>query len=90
MFTYALKKLFTAIPLVIGVITLIFVLVEASPGDATARPSGHGGRAADDHRQVRLLHLVDVHQHRAGLGPGPGPSARAALLGPTEQRSQCF
>jgi peptide/nickel transport system permease protein len=37
MFFYALRKLLLAIPLVIGVITLIFVLVELSPGDATDR-----------------------------------------------------
>lgn len=35
MFSYAVKKLLTAIPLVWGVVTLIFVLVELSPGDAT-------------------------------------------------------
>ena len=35
MFVYTIKKLLTAIPLVWGVITLIFVLVELSPGDAT-------------------------------------------------------
>ncbi|MCP4809455.1 MAG: ABC transporter permease [Proteobacteria bacterium] len=37
MFSYALRKLLLAIPLVIGVITLIFFLVELSPGDATDR-----------------------------------------------------
>ena len=35
MFAYTLKRLLAAIPLVWGVITLIFVLVELSPGDAT-------------------------------------------------------
>ena len=37
MFSYALRKLLLAIPLVLGVITLIFFLVELSPGDATDR-----------------------------------------------------
>ncbi len=37
MIAYIVRKLLTAIPLVIGVITLIFVLVELSPGDATDR-----------------------------------------------------
>lgn len=37
MLSYALRKLLLAIPLVIGVITLIFFLVELSPGDATDR-----------------------------------------------------
>ena len=37
MFSYALRKLPLAIPLVLGVITLIFFLVELSPGDATDR-----------------------------------------------------
>jgi peptide/nickel transport system permease protein len=34
---YIVRKLLTAVPLVLGVITLIFVLVELSPGDATDR-----------------------------------------------------
>ncbi len=37
MFAYLIRKLLLAIPLVLGVITLIFVLVELSPGDATDR-----------------------------------------------------
>ncbi|HJN76735.1 MAG TPA: ABC transporter permease [Myxococcota bacterium] len=37
MFGYALRKVLLSIPLVLGVITLIFVLVELSPGDATDR-----------------------------------------------------
>jgi peptide/nickel transport system permease protein len=37
MFAYALRKALLAIPLVLGVITLIFILVELSPGDATDR-----------------------------------------------------
>jgi len=37
MFAYTLRKVLLAIPLVLGVITLIFVLVELSPGDATDR-----------------------------------------------------
>ena len=37
MLAYALRKLLLAIPLIWGVITLIFVLVELSPGDATDR-----------------------------------------------------
>jgi len=36
-FAYLIRKLLLAIPLVLGVITLIFVLVELSPGDATDR-----------------------------------------------------
>lgn len=37
MLAYTLKKLLMAIPLLWGVITLIFLLVELSPGDATDR-----------------------------------------------------
>ena len=37
MFAYALRKALLAVPLVLGVITLIFILVELSPGDATDR-----------------------------------------------------
>ena len=37
MFAYTIRKILLAIPLVLGVITLIFVLVELSPGDATDR-----------------------------------------------------
>ncbi len=37
MIAYIVRKLLTAVPLVLGVITLIFVLVELSPGDATDR-----------------------------------------------------
>lgn len=37
MFTYTLKKLAMALPLLWGVITLIFFLIELSPGDATDR-----------------------------------------------------
>ena len=37
MFAYLIRKLLLAIPLVLAVITLIFVLVELSPGDATDR-----------------------------------------------------
>ena len=37
MFTYTLKKLAMALPLLWGVITLIFFLIELSPGDARDR-----------------------------------------------------
>ena len=37
MFSYILRKLLLAVPLLFGVITLIFILVELSPGDATDR-----------------------------------------------------
>lgn len=37
MLTYTTRKILLALPLVLGVITLIFVLVELSPGDATDR-----------------------------------------------------
>lgn len=37
MLTYVLRKLLLAVPLLWGVITLIFLLVELSPGDATDR-----------------------------------------------------
>ncbi len=37
MFSYTIRKLLLAIPLLIGVITLIFGLIELSPGDATDR-----------------------------------------------------
>ncbi len=37
MFSYIVRKLLLAIPLLIGVITLIFGLIELSPGDATDR-----------------------------------------------------
>ncbi len=37
MFSYVVRKVLLAIPLLIGVITLIFGLIELSPGDATDR-----------------------------------------------------
>ena len=37
MFYYFLRKLLFAVPLVFGVITLIFILIEISPGDATSQ-----------------------------------------------------
>ena len=37
MLQYIIRKLLLAIPLLLGVITLIFILIQLSPGDATAR-----------------------------------------------------
>ena len=37
MISYIIRKLLLAIPLILGVVTLIFILVQLSPGDATDR-----------------------------------------------------
>ena len=37
MINYIIRKLLLAIPLILGVVTLIFILVQLSPGDATDR-----------------------------------------------------